>query len=294
MKRLVLPLLFCVAAQANAQVNNFKIQAGINHTWIKENRENPELTGPQIPMASGGSYYTTNPGILVEEFESKPGFHVGTTFAIFQTKIFFIETGVSAQYFNYKKSTLVEGLPAQTKFPTLDGRVTSIVGNPFPYLSTSSYNPSSNGQVIIGTNGQPIIDGVEVPEFPKPSSDLGITKTLYVQIPVMIGKALLKDKLIVKTGISTDVLVYASVYKYKNDWGVAQELIKDTSKDEFNNVLLTGRLQATYVFYKHIGIDLSYQYSFSSTYKNNEIGKSNYNNLSVGVSYNFVATKLEP
>jgi hypothetical protein len=69
---------------------------------------------------------------------------------------------------------------------------------------------------------------------------------------------------------------------------------KDTNKKDFSPVMLNGTLQTTYLITKHIGVDLSYQYSFNSIYKESVAGKSNYNILAAGVSYHFGSKNLQP
>lgn len=288
MKRLLLPFLLSVCMLAQAQLKNFSIHAGTNYPLIRENRETPKQPGVQVPTASGGSTITTNIPVLVEKFEEKAGFNLGTSFRVFESKKFFIETGTSASYYRYKKSTLIESSSRLNPVITSGPGTTASVGNPFPLLPTTSYNSSNNGQVIVDQNGSPVTHtNIEVEKTPE---DLGKTTTAYLQVPVVVGRSFLKDRLVAKIGVSTNFLVFASVYK-EDLLYATNTLIKDKSKDGFSHVMVNGTFQATYLITQNIGLDLSYQRSLNSIYSEHAIDKTFFNIFSLGASYHFSAKK---
>jgi Outer membrane protein beta-barrel domain len=273
---------------AQAQLKNFSIHAGTNYPLIRENRETPNQQAVLVPTASGGSTITTNNSVLVEKFEEKAGFNLGTSFQVFESKKFFIETGASANYYRFKKSTLIESSSVLNPLgPSWSGTVAS-AGNPFPLLPTTSYNNSNNGQVIVNQNGSPVTHtNIEAEKTPE---DLGKTNTVYFQVPVVVGRSFLKDRLVAKIGVSTNFLVFVSVYK--DDLLYATNtLIKDTSKDGFSHVMVNGTFQATYLITQNIGLDLSYQRSLNSIYSEHAIDKTFFNIFSLGASYHFSAKK---
>jgi Outer membrane protein beta-barrel domain len=292
MKRLLLPFLLGMCVFAQAQIKNFSVHAGTNYPLIRENRETPKSPAVQVPTASGGSTVITNIGVLVEKFEEKAGFNLGTSFQVFESKKFFIETGASANYYRYKKSTTIESLSKQSSTLVLGSgggsTVVGTVGSPFPLLPTTSYNRDNDGRIIVDQNGNPVTHANS--EFPKPAEDLGKTSTVYLQVPIVFGKSFLNDKLIAKIGLSTNFLVYASEYKQDLSY-TTNALIKDTSKDGFSRAMINGTFQATYLITKNIGIDLSYQRSLNSIYSEQAIDKSYYNIFSLGASYHFSSKK---
>lgn len=282
MKRLLLILLVGSFLPLKAQIRNFSIDLSVNRPVIADISKKPNVYGT---TPTTGYYSVTNPWTIHEQYEEKPGLSLTTTFQAFTFKNFFIETGLGLQRYRYTRSTYVEaqssGLnPGTLQYPIVDGQ-------PYGSIIGSWFQRDPDGNIIVNPGGQLSL-------LPQPSENVGKTTTLYLQLPVTVGKFFLKNKLLVNVGLTADILMLStevkSSYSMENNQLVYNEY-KDKRVEGFSSVMLSGLFQTSYFITKNIGIDLTYQRSFTSIYSDSEIGKSYYNILSFGGSYHFFKSK---
>lgn len=153
---------------------------------------------------------------------------------------------------------------------------------PYPYAATGTPIGSLYG------NQKPVFN---YPGLMTNSENLGKTDLFYVQIPLLAGVSLLKDRLVVRGGTTITGLIYASEYKRKYD-ATARSLHddRDTSKENFNTILAGITLNATYYIIPGLGIDVSANKSLTPIYDLDDDGsqKAKMTLLSLGLCYAIV------
>jgi hypothetical protein len=282
MKRILLLILVLNSGYAHAQIRNFSIKMAVNRPVIAGNSQEPKMTSITDP-STGYSSTWTNVGTLSENFDEKPGFGLTSSFQAFTFKNFFVETGLGVQYYRYKRVVTVENLNQGSGIVLLPSLPSGQTGQPYGGFVIGGVTPQNPNGNIRG--------------IPEPSDDIGKTTTLYLQLPVMAGKYFLKNKLLVKAGFTADFLLQAtqvkSYYSTENGSYTISDY-KDKNAEGFSPVTVNGVFQTSYFIIKNLGIDVTYQRSLNTIYKDSdsEIGNAYYNIFSVGVSYHFFNKKL--
>jgi len=274
MKRLLLFFLVFSCLQASAQIKDFTIKIAANRPVIADVSKKSELTTP-IPVSSGYTTYT-NSFSLNEIFDEKSGVGLNSSFQVFTFKNFFIETGLGIQYYRYTRSVKVETID-QSSIVLLPGNA----GQPYGSIVGYTILRDADGNLIVNPGGSPIN------AFPETSANVGKTTTLYLQFPLITGKSFLKNKLLVRAGLTADFLLQATEIKRNYSLQNGFYEYKDHQADGISNLTLNGVFQTSYFITKHISVDLTYQRSFTSIYSDSNVGKAYYNIFSAGASFCF-------
>jgi hypothetical protein len=211
---------------------------------------------------------------LKESFSEKRAFSVRGQFDCPVSKKFYITSGLSFNYIQFRRQTAITSLPsgieASINFPP-----PVIVGQPFGTFF-GSFGRDANGNIVIDPQ-QTLV----------PSENIGKTRALFFQVPVLIGSSILKDKLQLRTGPVFSYLVSSSEVKQDVSIGGIHEYT-DRSGNSFDKFQAGISLQTTYMVGRSIGIDAGAQRFFTPIYANGiQGGKPKYNFLSLGISYNF-------
>lgn len=271
---------FLLAAPVFAQLRNPSVRLSLNYPFI------PSVSSHQQKSAPGASpgYTTqwTNIDGARETYDTKPGFDFGFGVDAFTFKRFFVHARVGVQFNNYHR--LIEVLPngdgVQQNSP---GATNGTPGSPYGVIVGGSPVRDENGEIIVvGQGGSATILALD--------PEVGRTSTMYVQVPVMVGRRFFSDKFGVQLGFAPALLVRATEYKpliTSSNGQYQSEAVKEVSREGFNNMLLNGVVEVSYAFNKKLFAHISYQHSFSPIYSddNRPGGEALMNSFSVGAGY---------
>ena len=282
MKQL-LPLLFLLSASvAFGQLKNFSFSLSANYPLIGDVIENNNEIVALVP-ATGYTRYWANVGNLRESYDTKPGINFSVDFQAYEFGKYFIRTGLELQYYRYQRSITVEGIiQDQVTFPvSIHPNVT--VGSSYGVITAIQRDPEGN-ILVDSVTGFLNMGSVEPLQS---NPNLGKTTSLYLQVPVTIGRKFMRDRLIISAGTVASFIVRAT--EVKEEFSVASGIHEytDKSTEGFNAFLLGGVANVTYFLHKQIGLKLSYQRYFNPIYKSDyqAAGKTYFNILSAGVTF---------
>ncbi len=267
MRRLLLILLIGSFLPICAQVKNFSVQISSNFPIISDVIK--KSTIQRIIPSSSGLFITTNAGTVKESYNEKPGFNITTKFQVYQFKGLTIESGLSVQFYRYTRLAHVSGLSGLNSI-----QIPISTGIPIGTIMGYQLPRDPSGAILLNP-------GLE------PSANLGKTTTLYLQLPITIGRSFLKNRLVLQGGLASNFLLNATEYKEKYSVQTGLSEYKDTHAGGFSKFIVSGIFRTTYFVAKNIGLDLEYHRSFNSIYSASPVGKSYYNIFSVGASYHF-------
>lgn len=274
MKKSVLLPLILVSLHCQAQFKDFSFRAAATFPLIASTNENVELNMVPISAAAGYNAVVVRTGTVRQSFQGKVGFDLSGRFNYGIAKRFFLSSGISATCIRFRRTVEVESLneisqPTIPLFPTIPG---GSAGTPFGTIIPVD----ANGEVINHT------------ELKSASPDLGNTTTWNIQVPLMAGTSLFKEKVLIKAGPVFSYLVYASEIKQQyNMQTTTMSVYKDVDKQGFNDILASGMLETTFRATSRLGIDFSAQHFFTPVYANEGQSGSGArcNNFLIGVSY---------
>ncbi len=267
MRNTLLLIFIFGAFITDAQIKRVAITAAANYSSIPDvtNTYSMQTT---IPTSTGyGTMLSI--GSFKQQYDEKPGFDLSGRADYTLSRRFFVSSGLGVSYSRFKRSGSILSLE---DFATQNGVTGSTVYNGVPVGSFYGVRPILNNPVF------------------SPSENLGKTSIVYIQVPVMAGVSLLRDKLLVRGGATFSGLVYASEYKQRYDAtdGSFHDY-KDTDKDGFNSILAGLTLNVSYYIVPSLGIDLTANKFLSSIYNiDDESDKAKMTLLSLGVSYSIV------
>lgn len=271
--------MLAISALANAQIKNLSLSFSGNYSLNGTKTKSNKLQFTQSDPATGFTVTTVNVGSLRESYSGRPGFDFNVRGQVYQFNNFFIETGIGINYSRFKRSIEVAALSgSQTVLVpggTIGGNYGVIIGSP---IGRDSLN-----RVIIG--GQP---GTLL----EPDEKIGESSTLYLQIPVIIGRHFWNERFQVRAGLVMSALLRATEYKsgysqYQYNQLPTLYTYKETSGEGFNNLLISASTEFTYSLTKQVGITTSLLHSFSGIYDedNRPGGKARLTTVSFGVRY---------
>ncbi len=277
MKNIVLLALMLLGFASEAQIKRYSFRVAANYPLIKDvtTSDVMTLTTPWYMGTSGSNpiNYTAETTIR-QSFNGRMGFDASGNIDYAVSKKFFLTTGLTISYLRFKQIITIEGLGTSqslTEIPAISG---GIIGDFY-------------GSITFRNTGGNI---VTQPAQLTQSDKLGETTTLYLQTPVLVGVSLLKDKLLIRGGVTFSFLLNATRYKSQSSYnGTAfvSSDYKDNTKEGYTDVMASGTVQATYLITKRIGVDFSFNKYFTSIYSNTDQSKkAKYNVLSLGLSYN--------
>ncbi|WKZ60162.1 MAG: hypothetical protein QY309_01490 [Cyclobacteriaceae bacterium] len=271
--------MLAISALANAQIKNLSLSFSGNYSLNGTKTKSNKLQFTQSDPATGFTVTTVNVGSLRESYSGRPGFDFNVRGQVYQFNNFFIETGIGINYSRFKRSIEVAALSgSQTVLVpggTIGGNYGVIIGSP---IGRDSLN-----RVIIG--GQP---GTLL----EPDEKIGESSTLYLQIPVIIGRHFWNERFQVRAGLVMSALLRATEYKsgysqYQYNQLPTLYTYKETSGEGFNNLLISASTEFTYSLTKQVGITTSLLHSFSGIYDedNRPGGKARLTTVAFGVRY---------
>lgn len=277
MKAVFISLLLLLSLTLFGQLKNVSFQLAGNYPIIGTETNSP--SPPVIDPATG--YTSTTLSYKLEEsFAGRAGFDFHVNADVHQFNKFFIRAGLGVNFFRFKRTVTVTD-----QFQTIPIGIFFLPG------ITGQY-----GNVIRGfylprdEQGNIVQLPVELLPFSQPDPKIGETTTLYLSLPVVIGRTFAEDRLQIKTGIAPAVLMRAVEFKLP-EYSFTQPTIsnyhKDTSGDGFNSLLLNLTFEASLKITKRWGTHLGALYSLSSIYDDGKsIGKKvNYAAVNTGISY---------
>ena len=289
--------LFLLSFQSFAQIRSISIGGGVNCPFFKEVVHKPKAVPPAIPSMSGAITYT-GVGRVKETYEAHPGVDLAGRIDYELSPHVFISSGLSASYLRFKYSPIIVLQPYT---------------NP-----TSLYPVREDGLIIypVREGGQIIHDSIyqlPVGEPVSGSDRVGETTTLYLQLPLLAGTSLCKDKLILRAGINVGILLRATAIRQvytlsgfefptnpirwtpdsivantiPRDIGFSLEEVKDTDTGNFKKIQGSLLIQGSYLITRHISLDFTAQQFLTPIYETHyqDNKKSRYATLSLGVSY---------
>jgi hypothetical protein len=272
--RNTLLLLFILASlAASAQVKRIALKGGANRPFINDVTNTYTVTTgvPSGTNLGGLGSISQTSATYTERYEEKTGADILGSIDYTLWRKFFVGTGLGLNYIRFKRNGTVMSLD------------NFIRGYNSPY-------PTTTGVPIGSLYGS----GTYQPRFiipPTYSDNPGKTDLIYVQVPLMAGVSLLKDRLTVRAGATLSGLVYASEYKLRYD--ASDNLYhdhRDTSKENFNRLLAGVALNVTYYVFPGLGIDIAANKSLTSIYDLDDDGtdKAKTTLLSLGLCYAIV------
>lgn len=271
--------MLVICAMANAQIKNLSLSFSGNYSLNGTTTKSNKLQTTQSDPATGFTVTIVNVGSVRESYSGRPGFDFNVRGQVYQFNKFFIETGLGINYARFKRTIeVVELLGSQVSIVP-GGQVGSIGGN-YGIIIGSPMVRDSLGRIIIGR--QPDI-------MPQPDEKIGETSTLYLQIPVTVGRHFWNERFQVRAGLVMSALLRATEYKsaFSNFPQPTLYIYKETSGEGFNNLLINASTEFTYNITKQVGLSSSLLHSFSGIYDetNRPGGKAKLTTVSFGVRY---------
>lgn len=281
---------FLLSFPAFCQFRNPTVRVSANYPYIANVTQNLEQPTAS-PGTTGYTVRVTSVGAIKERYDSKPGFDVSFNFDVVSHAKFFVRTGLSLQYYSYKRHI---GLVRNDDLDDLIGdlRVIPCVTcgidtSQYGVIYGTNVQDETDGTLIDRTTGLSLVDFEPTPPDPK----IGQTSVLFLQVPVMLGKTFFKSKLRIQVGAAASVLLQATQYKefYSFSYYGAHtyEVRKEKTSDGFTNFMVNGLFETSYAITKRLGVTLNGQRSFAPIYDagNRPAGKAVFNSFSFGASY---------
>lgn len=272
-------LMLAISALANAQIKNLSFSLSGNYALIGATTKSNKIQVIPVVPSSGSTVTTVNVGSVRESYSGRPGFDFNVRGQVYQFNNFFIETGLGINYSRFKRTIEVVELPGSQVSIVPIGQVGSIGGN-YGVIIGSPIGRDSLNRVIIGRQPSMITEADE---------KLGETSTLYIQVPVTIGRNFWNERFQVRAGLIMSALLRATEYKsvFSNFPQPTLYTSNETSGEGFNNLLISASTEFTYNITRQVGLSTSLLHSFSGIYSedNRPGGKAQLTTVSFGVRY---------
>jgi len=305
-----LALTFSLAfSAAIGQLKNISVSLGGNYPFINTVSTTSSGT-PTIPSSVGFYNILYNQPITIQqESKGQMGFAANGSFDYFISPKFFVSSGLSLDYLRFERSTKVTlGQAPEFNFDT-----PGYVGSPFGSIVPYNYDGIWGIDTTDTSLGR-----LRFSDLNNSSLNMAGQKvtTFYISIPVTIGTAFFKERLIVRTGINVSYMIAATTmkqgfnYQYfgnnfrtlNANWVVGtpgsttqpnttqlSDYIyeyKDKGTDGFQTLQVSTILKTTYMVTKRWGIDFTSQFYFSPIYSGSEqTNKARFKTFSLGASY---------
>jgi hypothetical protein len=269
--------LMLAALPATAQLKNFRLSAGGNTTLIADPGAN-QSTVLALPPSTGYSNYYTGTGIVREDYSSRAGVFIGSSFDVPVHPRFFLRTGLTFSVVNFRRTTTVESLPAFTPTP---GGTAVTTGLPFSSLYGYVVDGVYGGRFEVDGAGKLKWDYIKQADQEQ-QNKIGRTRLFTIQVPLLAGTSFWKDRVTVSAGTVINFVGYASVYRW--DPSNAE---KHNETDQFTAVSPGAMMALGYTISRRISIEASGQHFFSPIYKTEHrlAEKSHLNTVTAGLSY---------
>jgi hypothetical protein len=261
MKNTLLLGLILMAFIGEAQIKRVSVRMSAGYPVMKDvvSDQNLVLMSPWYMGTSGsGSISNSVTRSIRTRFDEKMGLEFAGAFDYEISPKFFLSTGLGVSYLHFKKNYSLE-----TSGPSSGTGLMSY------YVPQQSTNRSVFGNGDTNTDGATLLYS---------TNEMGTTNLLYIQVPLLAGISLKKQKLFLRAGTTLAYSAYSSEIKVDANG----EDYKDTNSDNLKNLIVNGTINATYYFSKKIGAEVSLNRSLNSLYKSDKI---NYTTISLGITY---------
>jgi hypothetical protein len=285
MHRFLILLLFCLPTIVTAQITELTLSISPNYTFINDQKN--DLRIQQVPIVSGYTSQWITVGNNHEKYTGSLGSSISFLIGGKVTNKLSLTSGLSILHSNFRRVDEITG-------GATPGRGTAIDLGSF---NNNQYPPIGN--VIVGIDTARITSAnynwVNSYGLTEKSEDVGRTNAVYLQIPILVGITLFKNKLSVKGGTTVSFLAYTSVVKMSTSftssyyYSLSTSEYTDTSSDGFANALLSGQINIAYPVYKSLCFETSYQQFITPLFdeSNRFAGKARLKSLSFGLLYYF-------
>lgn len=265
MRKTLLPFLLSGLVLLNfdafSQLKSVSIGLAPNHTFVKDVFHDDKLD-LFIPASTGFTTIST-PIRVKESFTGRNGLDVNGRFDYAITKRLFFSGGLSVSYLRFKHAISIESISSNNESELQIAP--DFIARPYGSLYTDS-----TSHTLLA-----------------PSEKIGETTSLYIQLPFLVGTTVLKDKITIRAGLNISYLIRATEYKQGYSFTSGLYEYKDISTANFAKLQASALINASYLFTKKIGIDLTIQSYLSPFYKGSDgyRPKATYTALALGVTY---------
>lgn len=271
-------LVMVFALSASAQLKNFRLTAGANYAIIPAPPSGESETLVLPP--TGYSNYYTGTAFLSESYKSRPGFSLGSSVDVTVHPKVFLRSGLIFSVINFRLTTTIEGLSSFT--PTTSGTVVK-PGTPFSpiygYVIDGIYG--GLGDYVVDDDGH--LRWADIKPIEQRNEDkIGKTRFFCIQVPLLAGTSLYKDRIVISAGAVVNFLTFASVYQSNF---VSVE--KENATSSFTSLLPGAMIAIDFKILSRVSAEISGQHYFSPLYKSEyrQAGNSYLNNFVAGLSY---------
>jgi hypothetical protein len=273
MKLLFSLLLLAASLPTLGQFKNLSIHASVNIPSIGSVSTSNE-PNYEVPSSAGFLAYRPESWTLEESFKTKPGFSFGSKIDFQLKNSFFLTSGLTISYARYQRTVEIKELSLQS---VDQGSISDVIpGTPMGSFYGSLFTP----------------DPGRIPYVP--SNDIGKTNQLFAEIPIMIGRSFLNDKLRISIGAATSFLMYASYYRQNlynspsySSTSPYYKVEKVSDREPFNKIAFSGMLETSYQIVSKVSLNVSAQKFFTPIYHKDYQygGKAQISLFSFGVGY---------
>ena len=260
MKNTLLLALIFISFISEGQIKRISLRGGANYTSIENTfvHEDAIMIAPQYTGPDGFQADWVE-AVFGQTFDSRAGAEFGAIFDCTIKGRFLVTTGLSMSLIRFQK-----------KYPAIAMRTGGPTGFLHSYVPKNSYY----GEVY----PSPYFYDVGPYMFFYDNEKTGETSIASVQVPVLLGVSLLKNKLLIHAGGTISLVAYSSEYKVKFNG----DDFREKNPENISKVFTSATANITYMVTKKLGIDLTGNYSLQSIYKNAAVKTTVY---SLGVSY---------
>lgn len=253
MKSICTILLAFTMVTAYSQISGFRIKAGVN-TGFVGSYSTPLKLNTYTPSPG---YYSSSPNLwsLKYTYEAKPGFEAGAAFDYPLGKRFYITSGLDVSLIRYKSVAKAKNISMADPIVGSD-LYGGIVGTPF-------------GAIQAGRD----LDHERIPDSPSirieddNENKLGNTSLVFINVPLLIGTNILKDKAFVRAGLTGSFIAHASTWQWRQTLSRYSIERDNNAADNFNRISASATLQAGLNITSNLALQLSGQYFVRPLYK---------------------------
>jgi hypothetical protein len=284
MKTLILSAVLLSSSVCLAQISGYSVHIGPNIPFIPAKTKTSTITSA-IPNPSGPPTIYENVLTLRESYDSYAGLNFGGSIDYTVSHHIFLSSGLSVNFLKFREKNSFNAL------------LTTFEPNPDYPNSGQPYQGGQQLQYVINAN----TDG-----------ELGKTSAWFVQIPVLLGTRLFKNKFILQGGATVSftgkvqqhrvevnydgvfIPLHAVTYIASFDSYYNPNILIGYSESnqnitkEYSSVLVGAYFSAGYQFANRLKAEFSVQPNFTPTYdKEHRKGETRITTFSIGLSYSF-------
>jgi hypothetical protein len=201
---------------------------------------------------------------MKQSFTDRKGFSLKVSANHDLTSEYYFSSGFTATYLEWKRNTELHSLlsPTGPQEPT---------GKPM-------------GDIIWRD-----ADGISHPANFSTDPKIGKGSFIFVQIPVLVGRQFLKEKLQLKAGIMNSFLLSAREYQTEYSYMTGISVEKNSTASHYQAYSLGTVVEASFKLTQHLAVNASGQHNLTRIFKDNtsSLSKTRLSILSLGVEYYF-------